>query len=268
MLSGSIIFFLLSTAAYSQVEAEVSCACDMVRHWKPHSLAKLNTENDSSSFFSTSTWTHCYNQSSILCFVRAMAEVLGSASAVLALMGAANTAVSTFITFFRGVRNVDETVSAFVRETQTHLLLIEAITQKMNEIPASSKQDAWLSPLWKPMKTTLRECRELVEELTTLFQKLNKETGNGVLQNSWAQLRLQFFKKDDIAALRAKIAAQQDNFQMAMVAMNWWVTNESNCRINILIFVGFRGLIRILTPESWRSLLSNSMRSWISCRMR
>ena len=150
-----------------------------------------------------------------------MAEVLGSASAVLALMGAANTAVSTFITFFRGVRNVDETVSAFVRETQTHLLLIEAITQKMNEIPASSKQDAWLSPLWKPMKTTLRECRELVEELTTLFQKLNKETGNGVLQNSWAQLRLQFFKKDDIAALRAKIAAQQDNFQMAMVAMNW-----------------------------------------------
>jgi hypothetical protein len=150
-----------------------------------------------------------------------MVDVVGTASAVLALVGAAETAVTTFITFCRGVRGVEATILGFLREFQNLLRLITAIKKMLDELPPTLQQDRALKAIWDPMEASLRDCIPAVEDLTSLFQDLNQSTG-GWLRNAAAQIRLQF-QQPEIAVLRKRIASLQGTFDTAMGAMTLWV---------------------------------------------
>ena len=135
-----------------------------------------------------------------------MVDVVGTASAVLSLVGAAEQAVSAFVTFVRDVRYVNETVSSFLREVQTLLSLVRAIVRKMDELPLALKDEGELKGLWEPMEQTLKECRKTVAELTRLFRRLNDLAGGGIIQPATTQIKFQFQSKE-IADLRDRIAS-------------------------------------------------------------
>jgi len=143
---------------------------------------------------------------------------ISSASAILALVGAADTAVSTFATFIKGVKIVDATISNFLREVQTLLKLIRAIIQKVDELPSALIEEGGLMGLWESTKETLAECSKTVKKLKRLFRRLNKESG-GFAQAAVKQFKLQF-QGQEIAGLRERIASLQRNFQTAMGAMS------------------------------------------------
>jgi hypothetical protein len=150
-----------------------------------------------------------------------MVDVVGTASAVLALVGAAETAVTTFRTFCRGVGVVETTISDFLREVQTLLSLITAIKGMLDELPPALRQDRVLKVIWGPMEASLRHCIPAVEDLTSLFQSLNQSTG-GWLRNAVTQIRFQF-QKPEITDLRGRIASLQSIFDTSMGAMTLWV---------------------------------------------
>jgi hypothetical protein len=151
-----------------------------------------------------------------------MVDVVGTASAVLALVGAAETAVTTFATFCRGVGGIENTISDFLQEVQTLLRLITAIKETLDELPPTLRQDRALKVIWGPMESSLSDCIPAVEDLTSLFQDLNQSTG-GWLRNAIAQIRLQF-QEPEIARLRKRIASLRGTFDTAMGVMTLWVT--------------------------------------------
>lgn len=143
---------------------------------------------------------------------------IGTASAILALVGGADTAVRTFVTFIKGVKIVDSTISTVLREVQTHLTLIRAVIQRMDEVPAALKEVGDLKGLWGPMEETLRECGKTIEQLIRLFRKFNRES-SGLVQAAIKHLRLRF-QEEEITRLRERIASLQRNFHTALAAMN------------------------------------------------
>jgi hypothetical protein len=145
-------------------------------------------------------------------------DAIGSASAILALVGGADTAVRTFVTFIKGVKIVDSTISTVLREVKTHLALIRAVIRKMDELPAAWKEVGDLKGLWEPMEETLRECGKTTEKLTRLFRRFNGESG-GLVQAAIKHFRLRF-QAEEITRLRERIASLQRNFYTAMGAMN------------------------------------------------
>ena len=196
-----------------------------------------------------------------------MVDVVGTASAVLALVGTAETAVTTFRTFYRGVGVVETTISNFLREVQTLLSLIKAIKGMLDELPSTLQQDRELKVIWGPMEVSLRDCILALEDLTRLFQRLNQSTGSWA-RNAVTQIRFQF-QKPEIADLRERITSLQRNFDTAMGAMSLWVALSKmldffNIFLVFLCLTGNsnRAKSRIRSITLWKSTIARSIR-WL-----
>jgi len=166
-----------------------------------------------------------------------MVDVVGTASAVLALVGAAEATFTTFFEFVKGVGSVDETITRFLRESQNLFSLIRAISKKLDELPADLREDRDLKRLWEPMQVTLKQCKKTIADLTRLFRRLN-DTARGRFGGTVIkQIKLQF-RDQEIAKLRQQVAWYQQYFQTAMAAMNWYVHSQRTLSGTVLTVLG------------------------------
>ena len=154
-----------------------------------------------------------------------MVDVVGTAAAVLALVGAAEATFTTLLEFVKRVGSVDETVMGFLRESQNLFSLIRAISEKLDQLPADLREDGDLKRLWEPTQVTLKQCKETVTDLRRLFRRLNDTARGSFGGSAIKQIKLQL-QDTKIEKLRQRIAWLQQYLQTAMAAMNWYAPPE------------------------------------------